>query len=114
MYLLMEIFGLLLIFWAVLARRVNKAATPKRLPAGYFFIDSGPYEIIRHPIYVGYLLVILSLVEAEFTFLRIIAVVLIFAMIFLKIVREETTMGKEVKEYQEYKKKTNAVIPFLL
>jgi protein-S-isoprenylcysteine O-methyltransferase Ste14 len=111
--LLVEIFSVLLILWACIARWVNKNKHP-HLPPGYFFVTHGPYEIIRHPFYAGFLLIILSLVEDEFTFLRLLALLIIFFMILLKIIREESTMLHEVKEYQEYKKKTKAIIPLLL
>ena len=112
--LLIEIFAALLIIWAVITRRVSKEKKHAKLPPGYFFLTHGPYEILRHPIYAGYLLIMLSLVEIEFTFLRFLALLIIFFMILLKIIREESTMGREVKEYGDYKKKTKAVIPYLL
>lgn len=111
-YLLVEIFAALLIMWAVLARKVNK--NNHHLPPGYFLVTHGPYEIIRHPIYAGYLLIMLTLVEIEFTFLRLVALFLILFMILLKIIREESTLQQEVKNYREYKQKTKAIIPYLL
>ena len=113
-YILVQVFSLLLIIWALITRQVSKDHKKHDLPGGYFFITEGPYEIVRHPIYVGYLLIMISLVEMEFTFLRIIALLLILGMIVLKIIREEHTLVEEVKEYHDYKAKTKALIPFLL
>lgn len=111
-YLLVQLFGALLIIWAVLTIKVNK---PKQhLPKGYFFITAGPYEIIRHPVYAGYLLIMISFVEIEFTFLRLIALIILCAAIMLKIIREEYTMKQKIQEYPEYMKKTKALIPYLL
>ncbi|HWY79986.1 MAG TPA: hypothetical protein VNW29_06550 [Candidatus Sulfotelmatobacter sp.] len=111
-YLLIQIFGVLFIIWAVITRKVSRIK--HKLPKNYFFLEKGPYEIIRHPIYAGYLLIILSFVEIEFTFLRLIALFILCTVIMLKIIREEYTMEHEIKEYKEYKTRTKALIPYLL
>ena len=112
LYILIQIFGVLLIIWALITRRVNKAK--HKLPPGYFFLNQGPYEIIRHPVYAGFLLIMFSVVEIEFTFLRLIALIILGCALFMKILREEYTMEQKVDEYKEYKKKTKALIPYLL
>lgn len=113
-YLMIQIFGALLIVWAVITIKVSKAKAHQGLPKGYFFIHSGPYEIIRHPVYTGYLLIMISFVEIEFTFLRLIALLILAIAIFMKILREEDTMNRQIPEYAEYKKQTKTLIPYLL
>jgi protein-S-isoprenylcysteine O-methyltransferase Ste14 len=111
-YLLVQIFGALLVIWALITLKVHKKKD--QLPKGYFFIQTGPYEIIRHPVYAGYLLIMISFVEIEFTFLRLIALIILGASILMKILREEDLMKQKVPEYTEYMKKTKALIPYLL
>lgn len=111
--LLVQVFGILLIIWAVITIKVNKNKQTDKLPKGYFFITSGPYEIIRHPVYAGYLLVMVGIVEIEFTFLRLVALLILCACIFFKIVREEHTLTSDIPEYTGYKVKTKALIPYL-
>jgi len=113
LYILIQVFGLLLIIWAVITIK-SKHRKRHDLPQGYFFAEHGPYEIIRHPIYAGFLLIMFSAVEIEFTFLRLVALLILCAALFMKILREEYTMTQEVPEYREYKKKTKAIIPYLL
>lgn len=112
--LLVQIFGLLLIIWSLLTIRANKKQQTTKLPEGYFFLDKGPYEIIRHPIYAGLLLLMISIVEGEFTFLRLIALLILCSVIALKIVREEYIVSAEITAYKDYKTKTKALIPYLL
>ena len=112
LYILIQVFGVLLIVWALITGRVNKEK--HKLPPGYFFLNQGPYEIIRHPVYAGFLLIMFSVVEIEFTFLRLVALIILGCALFMKILREEYTMEREVHEYSEYKKKTKALIPYLL
>jgi protein-S-isoprenylcysteine O-methyltransferase Ste14 len=111
-YLLVQIFGALLIIWALITIKVSKKN--KELPKGYFFIHAGPYEIVRHPVYAGYLLIMISFVEIEFTFLRLIALIILCIAVMMKIIREEVLMKQKVPEYPDYMKKTKAIIPYLL
>lgn len=111
--LLVQIFGILLIIWAAITIKVNKNKQSYNFPKGYFFLTTGPYEIIRHPVYAGYLLVMVGIVEIEFTFLRFIALLILCICILLKIIREEHTMLIDVEEYKSYKIKTKTLIPYL-
>ncbi|MGH7202845.1 MAG: methyltransferase family protein [Candidatus Levyibacteriota bacterium] len=113
-HLLMQILGILIIIWSVLAKNANKTKDGHTLPSDYFFVTTGPYEIVRHPIYLGYLFFMMGSVEDTFTFLRVIAFVILISMIAVKIVREEHKMIREVKAYQTYRMKTKAIIPFFL
>lgn len=114
LYILIQIFSFLLLMWAYITLRVHKTHHKHKLPPGYFFENSGPYEIIRHPMYAGFLLIMISIIEIEFTFLRLIALLILCAAIMMKIIREEHTMMLDMPEYKEYKQKTKAIIPYLL
>lgn len=112
--ILVQIFGLLLIIWAVITLRAHKRKHSHKFPEGYFFVDKGPYEVIRHPIYAGFLLIMLTIIEIQFTSLRLVAFIILCCAIFMKIIREEYVMTQEIHEYKEYKHKTKAVIPYVL
>lgn len=110
-FVLVQVFGLLLIVWALISKKVFKHH--HKLPKGYFFVTHGPYEIIRHPMYAGFLLIMSSLVQYNFTPLRIVAFLILIAVIILKVIREEDTLVKEIQEYGEYRKKTKRLIPLV-
>jgi len=112
-FLMVQIFGLLLIVWALLAQKVNKKHTNHALPKGYFFLNKGPYEIIRHPIYAGILLIMSSLIEYNFVILRVLAFGILIGAFVMKMLREEYMLGQNIEDYNEYKKKTNYLIPYL-
>jgi protein-S-isoprenylcysteine O-methyltransferase Ste14 len=112
--LLTQVFGVLLIVWAVLAIQLNKHhRSATQLPQGYFLVTKGPYEIIRHPIYAGIMLFISGYVQGEPSLLRYLVFALLFVMLLLKLLYEESVLEKQVKDYEEYKKKTQRLIPYL-
>jgi protein-S-isoprenylcysteine O-methyltransferase Ste14 len=112
-FLMVEIFGGLLIVWALLAQKVNKKHTLHSLPPGYFFLNKGPYEIIRHPVYAGILLIMSSLIEYDFVELRVLAFVILIAALVMKMLREEYALEQKIHDYAEYKKNTKYIIPYL-
>jgi len=112
--LLTMIFGLLLIVWAILSIKLNKHHEEHhKLPKGYFLVTKGPYEIIRHPIYAGELLLLSGFVQWDPTLLRYIAFVVLFAALLLKMIHEEQVLEEKISGYMPYKKKTHKLIPYL-
>lgn len=110
---MVQLFGLLLIFWSLLAKKVNKHATKKELPKGYFFVDKGPYEIIRHPIYAGLLMIGSALVQYDFTLIRAWAFLILALAIIANSIREESVMVELVTDYKKYKKRVKRIIPYV-
>lgn len=109
-FLFMQIFGLLMIFWAILAKRMQQKKITA--PKGYFLVTQGPYEIVRHPIWVGFLLIMCAFVQGYGSPLRLIAFTILLIAVLLKVLYGENVMEREVPEYKEYKKKTHRIIPY--
>ncbi len=81
---------------------------------GHELIQSGPYKLIRHPIYAGFLLMFLGSAMATSKLGGIIGFVILLAGCLLRIRLEEDLMMKHFPvEYCEYKKNTKALVPFL-
>ncbi len=111
-FLLTQVFGLLLIGWAILAMRLNKTHHAKNLPKSIFLVTKGPYEIIRHPVYAGLLLIMSSYVQEYLTFSRFLVFVVLLVVTVLKINYEESLLEEHMKEYTSYKAKTHRIIPY--
>ncbi len=68
-------------------------------------ISSGPYAIVRHPMYVGTLLMYCLSPLALGSYWAVIPAVLIIPFIIARILTEEATLAKELKGYPEYMQK---------
>jgi protein-S-isoprenylcysteine O-methyltransferase Ste14 len=110
-FILIQILGVLLIVWALLARKQSKSVS--KLPRGYFFATTGPYEIIRHPIYAGLFFLLFALVQSELTPLRGLVLIIFIIAMLVKISLDEAVMRQHVKEYLDYQSKTRRLIPYL-
>jgi protein-S-isoprenylcysteine O-methyltransferase Ste14 len=76
-------------------------------------IQTGPYRITRHPIYTGIFMGLTgaALIQAEIK--DIIALVLLFTGLHIKMIKEEKFMAETFPAYKEYAEKTKRLIPFI-
>ncbi len=81
------------------------------LPESRALVMSGPYRIVRHPLYVAEAIAALG---AMIAFLSVWSVLLVVAQFALQIVRihfEEKTLSETFPEYKEYASRTARLIP---
>jgi protein-S-isoprenylcysteine O-methyltransferase Ste14 len=78
-------------------------------------IRTGPYAIVRHPIYTGVLFGFIGTALAIGQWRGVLAVVIVFAAFWRKLRLEERWMSETFGEqYRSYRARTRALIPFLL
>jgi protein-S-isoprenylcysteine O-methyltransferase Ste14 len=106
--------GLLFSVWARrhLGRNWSQAVTLKE---DHELITSGPYALVRHPIYTGLALGILGSATARGEWGGLVAVALVFAALWHKLRLEEKWMREHFGEsYDAYCRKVAALVPYIL
>ena len=108
------IAGLLFCIWArfTLGRNWSGVVT---LKGGHELITSGPYALVRHPIYTGLLSMFGATVIVLGHVAGIIAIAFVFVSFWVKLRYEEKLMlEKFPNEYAAYQQRVKRLIPFVL
>jgi protein-S-isoprenylcysteine O-methyltransferase Ste14 len=111
--LIMLAVGIAFAVWARhdLGRNWSGTVTVKQ---DHELIRSGPYRLVRHPIYTGLLLAILGTAVAFGEWRGLLAFGLLTGSLLLKLRIEERFMGESFPdEYARYRAEVPALIPFI-
>ncbi len=106
--------GMLFSVWARrhLGKNWSQAVTLKE---NHELITSGPYALVRHPIYTGLLLAIVGCAVARGEWRGLIAVALAFGALWQKLKLEEKWMHAQFGEsYEAYSRRVSALVPHIL
>jgi protein-S-isoprenylcysteine O-methyltransferase Ste14 len=112
--LAMVAIGLLFSVWARahLGRNWSASVTVKQ---GHELVQSGPYRLVRHPIYTGLLLALLGTAVARGDAQGFLAVLIACVAVWRKLRIEEQWMQETFGDvYAGYRARVSALIPFVL
>jgi protein-S-isoprenylcysteine O-methyltransferase Ste14 len=84
------------------------------LKEGHHIVDTGPYAIVRHPIYTGLLLSTYATMGAKGTMTAVAGVVVITIGVWMKARIEERWLSQELgaDEYTAYRRRVPMLLPF--
>lgn len=108
-----QILGVALAVWA---RTIFPKGSFRVLarPAGPTVLRTGPYGIIRHPMYACALLILWAGVAAHLSPGNVGIGLVASALVLGKIVVEERLLKAAYPEYAEYARTTKALVPFVI
>ncbi len=105
--------GTLLALWARHSLGGNWSGTVT-IKAGHELVITGPYAIVRHPIYTGLLLAFAGLAIAEGEWRGVLGVAIVTAGLQYKMSLEERWMREQFGHvYEDYCRRVPGLIPFL-
>ena len=111
--LAVELIGLALGVWAVLAMRIGNFNIAPDPFSWTKIVTSGPYGLIRHPMYLSLLVLTLPLIVEQFDVLRLIFWLVLLIDLVLKLNFEESLLVARLPGYKEYRGQSYRLIPFV-
>ncbi|HEY9625539.1 MAG TPA: isoprenylcysteine carboxylmethyltransferase family protein [Crinalium sp.] len=93
---------------------LGKSLTPLPYPRDDgALVQSGVYGIVRHPVYSGVILVVLSLAIAQLSLSHLLATAILFIFFNAKASREEEWLRQKYPDYDAYQQRVKKLIPWV-
>jgi protein-S-isoprenylcysteine O-methyltransferase Ste14 len=112
-FLVGAVVGVLLMIWAIGTMRLSNLNVMPDLKANSILVTSGPYRLIRHPMYAAILLITLALVWNHPTLWRAGYWLVLLIDLHFKLIYEEKLLLGKCPQYSDYKQRTKRLIPFI-
>lgn len=111
--LVLEAAGILLGGWAILTMGIGNFNITSVVKRNSRLVTTGPYALIRHPMYTALLLTTLPLIVNSFTLFRLSIWLLLFVDLLFKLNYEEGLLKRALPGYSKYIETSNHLIPFV-
>jgi protein-S-isoprenylcysteine O-methyltransferase Ste14 len=98
--------------WAIFVMKFNFNIAPDVLGDAELVV-LGPYKLIRHPMYTSVLGISLCYVIDSFTLFNLMMFVVLTIDLLMKLNYEEKILSVRFSEYNDYKKRTKRIIPYI-
>lgn len=111
--LLLLLDAMVLGLWAIFSmNRQTLSVLPNARP-GASLTMKGPYRLLRHPMYTAVFEFLLALLINDFSWARLVVFGAVCVSLLAKVRIEERILTMKYPDYEEYKKSTKKLIPFV-
>lgn len=100
--------------WAVLAMKLHTLSVLPSVKAGGQLCTSGPYRVIRHPMYTAVLLLLLGLLLNNYSHIGLVVFIIVLVDLIVKMNVEEKILIAHYADYKDYMKRTKRILPFVI
>lgn len=111
-WLLLCLAGTVFGLWALLHNRVGNFRVYPEPRAGAELITTGPYRLVRHPMYTALVVMMIGVAGYNGHALNAIGVALVIIAVATKAVREERFLAVSFPEYRGYAAATPRFVPY--
>ncbi len=111
--LVVEIAGIALGVWAVAVMRWHNLSISPLVKRDARLVTTGPYAMIRHPMYAAVLLTLWPLIIDRYSPFRLTAGLVLTVDLLVKMGYEERLLKRHFPEYASYMKTTKRLLPFI-
>lgn len=108
-----QIIALLIGFWSLFELGRGKISIFPSVKKGAVLIKTGPFNLVRHPIYLSLLLYFNSFLLEELSIFSLMFNILLLTVIISKIKLEESLLKDYFENYVHYQKHTYKLIPYI-
>lgn len=108
-----ELLSLILVIWAILAMKLHTVTVFPSVRKGAQLCTSGPYRIIRHPMYTSVLLLLLGMLLNNYSTSGLIVFLIVLVDLIVKMNVEEKILVAHYADYKDYMIGTKRIFPFV-
>lgn len=112
--LLIYFLGSMLFTWSMISNQFFSTMVRLQIERGHKVASKGPYRHIRHPGYVGYILMVLAIPFALGALWGLLMSGIVIILFIIRTALEDMTLKKELKGYLDYSQKVKyRLIPYI-
>lgn len=111
--MIIQVIGFTVAIWAVLEMNKGKINIAPTIRKNASLITSGPYKLVRHPMYLSLILSLTPTIISHYNQTIIIIFAVFLINLYIKMMFEERLLKNYFTDYSEYMKKSWRLVPYV-
>ncbi len=109
----LELMSLLIGVWAVFAMKLHTITVLPSVKPGGQLCTSGPYRVLRHPMYTAVLLLLLGMMLNNYSHTGLVVFFIVLVDLIVKMNVEEKILIAHYADYKDYMTRSKRIVPFV-